>query len=52
MKIKTKDEREYPSNPYLPPTSAGMEAWDMAPGMEMRLFTLPKLTVILKSFVT
>ena len=33
-------------------TSAGMEAWDMAAGMEMRLFTLPKLTVILNSFVT
>lgn len=29
-----------------------MEAWDIAAGMEMRLFTLPKLTVILNSFVT
>lgn len=34
------------------PTSAGMDAWDIAAGMEMRLFTLPKLTVILKSLVT
>lgn len=32
-------------------TSAGMDACDIAPGMEMRLLTLPKLTVILNSFV-